>query len=75
MTGLEQMAIGMLQKMTGLSPEEMTGLANKAVDLLQSLDSRLTNMEASQARIEAYLMPAPCDNPVELLKGPENVEN
>ena len=69
MTGLEQMALSMMQKMTGLSAEEMQALANKAVELIQSIDTRLQNMEYAQQRIEEYLMPTAGDNPLAILEG------
>lgn len=60
LNGMEQMAISMLQKMTGLTPEQMQAMANNALNLLQSLDGRLQTIEKDIAHIKAY-----CDAPID----------
>lgn len=45
MTGMEQMMLSLLQKMTGLTPEQMQQLSENAIKLLLSLDTRLANIE------------------------------
>lgn len=69
MTGLEQMALSMLQKMTGLNETEMRDMADNAVKLIQSIDARMSNMETTLNRIEQYLMPEANVNPMALLEG------
>ena len=56
-TALENMAISLLSKMTGLSPEQMEDLANKGIALIESVDNRLKNIEAVINQI-APLLPA-----------------
>jgi len=42
---MDQMLISMLQKMPGLTPEQMQALSTNAINLLTSLDSRLRRIE------------------------------
>jgi hypothetical protein len=55
MNAMEQMALTMLQKMTGLSADEMKTMANNAIQLLVSLDSRLNRIEANIHEIKMHL--------------------
>lgn len=57
MTGLEQMAISMLQKMTGLSPEQMQEMATQGINLLKTVDARLANMERMIKEVHDYTFP------------------
>ena len=45
MSAMDNMVIAILQKMTGLTPEEMQSLSQQAINLLQSLDGRLAAIE------------------------------
>jgi len=42
---MEEMMISLLQRMTGLTPEQMQALSNNAINLLQSFDTRLKAIE------------------------------
>lgn len=46
MDAMQQMAANMLGKMTGLTPEQMQAMAQNAMSMMQSLDSRLANIES-----------------------------
>ena len=54
MTGMEQMALNLLAKMTGLTPEEMQRMANNAIGMLASLDRRLENIERTLDILHSY---------------------
>jgi hypothetical protein len=45
MNAMEQMMLTVLEKMTGLSPDQMQGLAENAINLLRTLDARIGNIE------------------------------
>lgn len=53
MNAMEQMAVSMLAKMTGLGPEEMQQMAAKGMSILQTLETRLTNIENLLIEIRA----------------------
>lgn len=55
MSAMEQMALSMLQKMTGLSPEQMQDMAKKALDILANFDSRFEVIEKDLAEIRGLL--------------------
>lgn len=52
---MEEMLISMLQKMTGLSPDQMQGMAEKAINLLNSFASDMEEVKNAIARIETIL--------------------
>ena len=53
LNGMEQMVISMLQKMTGLTPEQMQGMIAEAMGTIASLNTRLTHMEEILMRLDA----------------------
>lgn len=52
---MEEMLISMLQKMTGLNPEQMQGMAEKAMNLLNNFASDMEAVKEAIARIEMVL--------------------
>lgn len=59
---MEEMLISMLGKMTGLSPDEMKALSEKAINLLQSLEERLQAIEANQIALMKLLQEKGIEN-------------
>lgn len=52
---MEEMLISMLQKMTGLSPEQMQDMTNKAMGMLNTFTAEMQDMRAALNRIEEAL--------------------
>jgi len=52
---MEEMLISMLQKMTGLNPEQMQGMAEKALNLLNSFAADMEAVKEALTRIETIL--------------------
>jgi hypothetical protein len=52
---MEEMLISMLQKMTGLSPEQMQGLTEKAMAMLESFTNDMSEIKTALERIETTL--------------------
>ena len=52
---MEEMLISMLQKMTGLTPEQMQGMANKATAMLETFASDMAEVKQALFRIENAL--------------------
>jgi len=78
MNMMEEMMVNLLSKMTGLSPEQMQVLAEQAIALLQSMDSRLTNMEKGIAIIHKTMgiseWPVESDKILPTLEAPVSLE-
>lgn len=55
MNAMEQMAINLLTKMTGLDPEKMQEMALNAMSTLNRIDASLKNTQEILARIEPLL--------------------
>lgn len=52
---MEEMLISMLQKMTGLSPDQMQDMTNKAMSLLENFSQDMADVKTALARIETIL--------------------
>lgn len=52
---MEEMMVSLLQKMTGLSPDQMQDMANKAMGLLDTFAKDMAEVKAGLARIENIL--------------------
>lgn len=52
MNPMETMALSMLSKMTGLEPDQMQAMAKGGLEMLQSVDVRLTNIEKMLAALQ-----------------------
>lgn len=52
---MEEMLISMLGKMTGLTPEEMQALSNKAMGLLNTIATDMEEIKTRVKNIEAQL--------------------
>lgn len=75
MNAMEQMAVSMLAKMTGLGPEEMQAMAAKGMSILQTVETRMDNMEKKLDLILAYLesdMVEPTLTKLEISNAPGN---
>ena len=79
MNPMEQMAISMLGKLTGLSPEDMQKLASTAIQMLQSANDQLTAIrdDIAQLRSEMHAIHAIKTDPImpELLTDERQTEN
>lgn len=55
MSAMDQMVLSMLQKMTGLSPDQMQHMANSTMQMLANYEQRTMAMESQLAEILALL--------------------
>lgn len=52
---MENMAVNILSKITGMSPEQMQGMATTALNMLKSLDGRLATLEEAAKETKAVM--------------------
>jgi len=55
MNAMEQMAISLLTKMTGLEPEKMQQMALNAMTMLERIDNNMKDIQSALVRIEPLL--------------------
>jgi len=79
MNPMEQMAVNMLGKLTGLTPDQMQELATKGMALLQSVESELKGIrtDIAELRAEMHAIHAIKSDPImpELLSDERQLEN